>query len=313
MRKNKIILVFSFVFALTVFFPVLTANAEQAVLKQNMSGDNVLDLQKKLQQLGFYRGCLDGVFGTGTMNAVINFQSDYNLETDGIAGQETLRTLQSITSTVSSKPNDSSGALKQGMYGERVLNLQKKLKELGYYQGTLDSSFGTGTHNAVINFQSDNNLKVDGIAGLATLRTLFTPGIKGVSASRGQVGDRKSQMKGQTIVSYAKQFLGVKYAWSGNSPSGFDCSGFTYYVFGQHGIKLPRMASEQFNTGVKVSQLQLGDLVFYSTYQSGPSHVGIYIGNNQFIHSSSGAGHVTITPLSKPYYQQRYLGARRVL
>ncbi|MDD4170126.1 MAG: C40 family peptidase, partial [Desulfotomaculaceae bacterium] len=94
---------------------------------------------------------------------------------------------------------------------------------------------------------------------------------------------------------------------------GFDCSGYTSYVYKQMGVSLSRTAADQFRAGVQVSKPSVGDLVFFTTYQRGASHVGIYIGNNQFIHASSGAGKVTITSLSDAYYSKRYLGARRVL
>ena len=101
----------------------------------------------------------------------------------------------------------------------------------------------------------------------------------------------------------------------GNDPAGFDCSGFICYVWQNFGVILPRTADEQFKIGLPVEwqDLETGDLVYFSTYASGPSHVGIYIGNGKFIHASSGAGKVTITPLLKPYYAQRYIGARRLI
>ena len=197
---------------------------------------------------------------------------------------------------------------KQGMSGDDVLKLQGILKDLGYYRGALDGVFGPGTGNAVIRFQADYNLEVDGIAGPETLRTLYSNSSR-PQPGRGRTGSRQAQ----AVVSFARQFLGVPYVWAGSSPSGFDCSGFTHYVFGHHGISLPHVADEQFKTGVSVNKLQAGDLVFFSTYEPGPSHVGIYIGNNEFIHASSGAGDVTITSLSTPYYRDRYLGARRVI
>lgn len=118
------------------------------------------------------------------------------------------------------------------------------------------------------------------------------------------------------LIEYAKSLLGSPYVWGGTSPSGFDCSGFTQYVFKQFGYSLNRTAASQLNNGVSVSktELQPGDLVFFSnTYytSAAASHVGIYIGNNQFIHAASGG--VKITDLSSEYYASRYCGARRIL
>lgn len=116
------------------------------------------------------------------------------------------------------------------------------------------------------------------------------------------------------IVSVAKQYLGVPYVWGGTSPSGFDCSGFTQYVFKKCGYSLSRVASSQYGNGTAVSysNLQAGDLVFFSgTYSaSGITHVGIYIGGGQFIHAANGG--VKITSLSMSYYASRYYGARRI-
>ena len=125
--------------------------------------------------------------------------------------------------------------------------------------------------------------------------------------------------KGSEIVSYAKQFLGVRYVYGGSSSSGFDCSGFTSYVMKHFGYNIPRTASTQMNVGTSVSKsaLQAGDLVFFrdpSIAGSKPaSHVGIYIGNNQFIHASSGGGQVQIDSLSSSYYSRYYAGARHII
>jgi cell wall-associated NlpC family hydrolase len=117
------------------------------------------------------------------------------------------------------------------------------------------------------------------------------------------------------VISTAKSFLGVPYVWGGTSPQGFDCSGFIQYVFVKNGVSLPRVASDQYKagTGVSKSNLKPGDLVFFETYKSGASHVGIYLGANQFIHASSGAGKVTISDLTSSYYTSHYYGARRVI
>lgn len=119
---------------------------------------------------------------------------------------------------------------------------------------------------------------------------------------------------GSDIVSVAKQYMGVPYVWGGTSPSGFDCSGFVQYVFRQCGYSVTRTADTQYYDGTPVSysSLQPGDLVFFvNTYAtSGISHIGIYIGGDQFIHAASGG--VKISSLNESYYSSRYYGACRV-
>lgn len=118
---------------------------------------------------------------------------------------------------------------------------------------------------------------------------------------------------GQEVANYALNFLGTPYVWGGTTPSGFDCSGFTKYVYQQFGYTLNRTAAQQLNNGYSVSNLEPGDLVFFNnTYSTSAaaSHVGIYIGDNQFVHSASGG--VKVTSLSDSYYASRYIGARRI-
>ncbi len=120
--------------------------------------------------------------------------------------------------------------------------------------------------------------------------------------------------KASAIISTAKSYIGVPYVWGGTTPNGFDCSGFTQYVLKKHGVSIPRVTSEQYSAGTAVSKsnLRVGDLVFFTTYKPGPSHVGFYIGSGKFIHASSSKG-VTISDLSNSYFSGRYIGARRVL
>jgi len=123
------------------------------------------------------------------------------------------------------------------------------------------------------------------------------------------------------VVSFAKQYLGTRYAYGGSSPSGFDCSGFTMYVFSLFGYSLPHSATSQWNssgTYVDRSDLQPGDLVlFCDPSRSGGkacSHVGIYIGDNNFVHASSGSSvkYVRTSSLNESYYSGYYVGAKRV-
>ncbi|MDP4125359.1 MAG: C40 family peptidase [Bacillota bacterium] len=120
-----------------------------------------------------------------------------------------------------------------------------------------------------------------------------------------------SRSNSADIADHALSLIGVPYVFGGTSRSGFDCSGYTQYVFKGSGTYLPRTASAQFNVGtsVKRDQLQAGDLVFFTTYAPGASHVGIYIGGGRFVHASNSG--VQVTSLSESYYASRYLGARR--
>ncbi len=123
-----------------------------------------------------------------------------------------------------------------------------------------------------------------------------------------------SSGNGSSIVATAKKYLGSKYTYGGSSPStGFDCSGFTSYVFKQHGISLNRTAAAQYSNGVAVSRanLQPGDLVMFG--KSGINHVAIYIGGGQIIHASTPSTGVRIDSLSTGYYNNNYVGARRIV
>lgn len=136
------------------------------------------------------------------------------------------------------------------------------------------------------------------------------------SSTRRELASASGGTAGESIVRTASRFRGVRYRWGGSSRSGFDCSGFTRYVFRHKaGVELPHSASAQFRRGQPVSRSELkpGDLVFFQTYRRGASHVGIYIGNGKFIHASSAGGRVRVDSLNDGYYRRRYLGARRVV
>ena len=117
------------------------------------------------------------------------------------------------------------------------------------------------------------------------------------------------------VLATAVSQIGKPYVYGGNGPNGYDCSGFTSYVFKQHGINLPRTADGQMTVGTRVKKDQLveGDLVFFGYYGSNTvQHVGIYLGDGTFVHSSSNNG-IIITSLSQSYYVTNYKGATRVL
>jgi len=118
-----------------------------------------------------------------------------------------------------------------------------------------------------------------------------------------------------SVAGTALSLRGAPYRNGGSDPSGFDCSGFVRYVFGQHGVTVPRTVTDQFHAGQQVPQDQLGpgDLVFFSTVAPGASHVGIVVGGDEFVHAPSGTGEVRVERMSAPYWATRFVGGRRVL
>ncbi|MGM9527352.1 MAG: NlpC/P60 family protein [Oscillospiraceae bacterium] len=120
---------------------------------------------------------------------------------------------------------------------------------------------------------------------------------------------------GQVIVDTAMKYMGVPYVWGGTSASGFDCSGLVYYVYKECGYTINRTAASIYQNGYAVDRasLKVGDAICFSSSSSYIGHVGIYIGDGQFIHASSGSGKVIISDLDSNYYNTHYVGARRIV
>jgi cell wall-associated NlpC family hydrolase len=203
--------------------------------------------------------------------------------------------------------------LKSGSLGSSVKAVQTKLRLLGFFHDSIDGRYGSHTKSAVIAFQKKNHLSADGIAGPSTLGKLFSK--YAVSNKTSNIVKVQSVSLNSTaslvssIISDGEALQGISYRWGGKTPSGFDCSGFTGYVFNKSGIKLPRTAAQQYAAGKPVSSPQPGDLVFFRTYSSGPSHTGIFIGNNEFISATSSHG-IAMASMDNSYWKPRYLGAR---
>ncbi|AFQ44688.1 cell wall-associated hydrolase, invasion-associated protein [Desulfosporosinus meridiei DSM 13257] len=193
-----------------------------------------------------------------------------------------------------------------GSTGSEIRMLQSDLQTLNYDVGSVDGIFGNKTNTAVQAFQRDQNLLVDGIVGPQTLEALNNA--KALPQAKVSPQEKTNQ-----LISTAKSFLGVPYKWGGTTPSGFDCSGFTRYVFASQNITLPRVSIDQYSVGTSVSFTNLipGDLVFFNLVPGKQvSHVGIYIGDNQFISATSSKG-IAIYSFT-PYWSKAYVGAKRV-
>jgi cell wall-associated NlpC family hydrolase len=142
-------------------------------------------------------------------------------------------------------------------------------------------------------------------------RTVLITGRATTTASR---DSSTVNRQGLDMATLAKSFVGSPYAWGGTTPAGFDCSGFVYYIANRMGISLPHSSFDMFNRGVSIDRANIlaGDLVFFTTYTSGASHVGIYLGDGTFVEAQNEETGVKITSMWNPWWSPRYLGARRI-
>lgn len=201
--------------------------------------------------------------------------------------------------------NFANAALMRGYTDKEVRKVQIELLRRGYYITETDSIFGPETEAAVRLFQQHNDLPVDGIVDTKTYWALF---------SRNKNVDATYDARAMVIMDAAISMLGVPYVFGGESRWGIDCSAFVQKVYSAAGVAVERTADRQYEQGIKISrdEVRPGDLLFYTTYESGASHVGIYIGNGQFIQAGSSTG-VTISNAFKGYWGKRYYGACRYL
>jgi len=199
----------------------------------------------------------------------------------------------------------SAASFQMGDAGSDVAEIQGQLASLGY-DITADGDFGPATSEAVRAFQESQGLEVDGMVGPSTYMALMGRLMPEINRGSNYISRR--------VVQSSMQYLGVPYVFGGTSPYGFDCSGYVQYVFANAGIYLPRTADAQYEVGTPVSTSELiaGDLVFFSTYDYGASHVGIYLGDGNFINASSSRG-VAVDSLYSSYWGSCYIGARRIL
>ena len=324
------------------------------------SGDAVKLLQDTLKAKGFSSDyMIPSYYCEVTASLVAKFQRSIGLSADGIAGEATLSSLGlyipasginnlqiapveefvtvngvKIKLREISDSRSSRDTVIVGDEGSDVEQIQKKLKNLGYFSGNTTGYYGNVTYAAVQEFQAVNGLGADGKCGSQTQSVLFSSSAKAKPASEpstpapstpAPTPEPDSGTTSSTVsklLAYAKQFLGRPYVYGANGPKKFDCTGFTKYVFAEYGISLPRTAYDQgySNYGTKitsVSELKPGDLVFFNTISDSDrsDHAGIYLGNGEFIHASSKARVmcVTISDITSGYYNRTFSWARRVL
>ena len=180
----------------------------------------------------------------------------------------------------------------------------------GYVSTSLLSTTKQTTSRSTMNQRTTTKTTSNNATTDTTAKASNTTASTTTSSSTTNTTSTASTGKGSEVVAYAKTLLGCKYVYGGTTPSGFDCSGFTQYVYKHFGVNLNRTAAAQYSNGKSVTSLQAGDLVMFG--KSGISHVGIYIGGNSFIHAANPSKGVRIDSLSSGYYKTNYVGARRI-
>lgn len=220
----------------------------------------------------------------------------------------------------------------------KITLTQRRLNALDIKTDRADGLFSKNTEKAIKEFQKKHKLKVTGQLDDITYKTINEQVVKkygsldkipnnpsnygkgdlseiNISSSK-RVNNKElpTANNAEKIIMTASKYKGAPYVFGGISAKGFDCSGYTRQVFSEHRVAIPRMADEQYRTGkvVTKSNLRVADLVFFTTYEPGPSHVGIYAGRNKFWHVSSSKG-VMLSDLNEDYWRIRYLGARRII
>ncbi|MBQ8506441.1 MAG: peptidoglycan-binding protein [Clostridia bacterium] len=312
-------------------------------LRNEDSGSAVSDLEKALLALGYLDSVPAVNFSASTVNALKRFQDACGMEQSGIADEATLRVLYSGNAPYSPIL---SASLSSGSKGSNVSRIQNRLHALGYLASAAssDGDYGSTTAAAVSLFQKTADIKQTGTADSATIRALYSAsapslpsGSKAADAAAGSsnsssigsdlsstvteyVSGMSNAQKLEYVIYVAQQQLGKKYVFGATGTATFDCSGLTQYCFKQVGVTLKRTAyAEGYNEArTKISaksSLRRGDLVFFNTISDGDlsDHTGIYLGSNQFIHASSGAGKVVISDMASGYYSRVFSWGRRVL
>ncbi len=281
----------------------------------------VRNLQYKLTKLGHYDDGIDGVYGLLTEHAIKGFQSSHEISVTGNADKQTMEAL--IMAEKQEEIDDIADLARTINYHstyEEIRAVQEVLFYYGYYTGNVDGLYGPLTEDAInqiINLDLLTPLPTETNTSPQQQQTDRPSTEQGAQnntnqqESEGDIIQLPVQHNNSSIIQSAKSHMGTPYVWGGTSPNGFDCSGFIQFVYNQNNITIPRTVNEIWNFSSTVESPAVGDLVFFETYQPGPSHLGIYLGNGDFIHAGSSNG-VQISNLSDSYWSPRYLGAKRI-
>ncbi|MCU7667644.1 C40 family peptidase [Bacillus thuringiensis] len=265
------------------------------LIKQVTRGNDVIKVQKDLKDLNIYTTSgVDGIYGPISKKAIIKFQQNEGILVDGIVGPQTK---QHLSDVMDSKTSNSGVRTQQPVKQAAAQPVQQETQQPAQQEVQPDQQEAQPVQQAVQ--QPETEIVVE----QPVQETQHTEQASAVQDSS----------MGQRMVAHALNDIGIPYVWGGNTHSGFDCSGFVLHLLKEQGITgLPRNSADIYNHGTYVDRgnLQAGDVVFFkNTYRPGISHLGIYIGNNEFVHA--GDNGVQKSSLDNSYFAPRYAGAKR--
>lgn len=278
--------------------------------------ESVRILQKKLKKLNYYPEKEHGKYDVITEYALKKFQAEHGITITGIADQETIslvlkKELDKQLELLDSLPEK----IDSSMDHESISLIQGVLYYFGYYTGEIDGIYGPLTKHAVALADEKHNLNLTEKLRKEPIQQIVKELKEELPEVKKLESKDKSEIKiinaTERILNTARSLVGSPYHWGGTTPSGFDCSGFIQYIFKEQNILIPRTVSDIWNFSSPISTPSVGDLVFFETYKAGPSHLGIYIGKDQFIHAGLSKG-VEIANMNQQYWRERYLGAKRI-
>ena len=296
------------------------------ILKQGDEGHDVGVLQKNLKEAG-YEVELTGVFDEATYRAVMAFQRDEKLDVTGMVDRETWKTLgqraekggkvpSRDTQTHGAKPPDADAPAGHAVPPDKNATAGRAMPQEGNAPADVERGEGKEPQAQDSKKKPKEEKKEPKKEKKETKETKETKEESlPPSASVPESAPFLPKAKAEAIIRTAEKYKGTRYQFGGTTPKGFDCSGFLQYVFRQNGFSIARTADEQYKLGKRVrkrAELVPGDLVFFSTYEPGASHCGIYLGKDQFIHVSSSRG-VRIDSLDNEYWKPRWYGGKHIV
>ncbi|MEN1969404.1 NlpC/P60 family protein [Lentibacillus sp. N15] len=320
-------------------YPVLQNKLliEAGSVQYGEHGETVRVVQQKLNLLAYYDDRLDGDYGILTEHAIKMFQHDNHVPVTGQTDIQTIHTLIEAEKAMYMKEiKQLSGAIYPGQHNDDVKIVQHALHYFGYYEGELDGIYGPLTKRALETAEQELGIELTNKVTKHSLTTLYEQANEDKSAiqekskhqptpekhstTKRKTDKNENEVKhvnvkntnNQEVVQTAKAYIGTPYVWGGETPDGFDCSGFIQYVYNTQDITAPRTVSDMWNFAASVDRPSVGDLVFFETYKPGPSHMGIYLGDGKFIHAGESHG-VEISEMGNPYWEGKYIGAKRIM